>query len=112
MSLPQRLDDLGLPGRRHEQWRWTDLSAIEAALGARANDSAPDPRRWLIEGVSGPVLLFVDGQCFECANETAASAETLCGEGRVRIGPGSSDAVLALVATLFNQGSLAFEAED
>ena len=62
MSQPLRLDDLGLPGRRHEDWRWTDLSAIEAALAARANDAAPDPRGWLIDGVEGPVLLFVDGR--------------------------------------------------
>ena len=62
MTLPARLEDFGLPGRRHELWRWTDLSAIDAALGARANDAAPDYRQWLIDGVSGPVLLFVDGR--------------------------------------------------
>lgn len=62
MTLPLRLEDLGLPGRRHEDWRWTDLSAIAAALAARANDGAPDPRRWLIDGIAGPVLLFVDGR--------------------------------------------------
>lgn len=62
MTQPLRLEDLGLPGRRHEDWRWTDLSAIDAALAARANDAAPDPRRWLIDGVAGPVLLFVDGR--------------------------------------------------
>jgi Fe-S cluster assembly protein SufD len=62
VTLPLRLEDFGLPGRRHEEWRWTDLSAIDAALGARANDTAPDHRRWLIDGVSGPVLLFVDGR--------------------------------------------------
>ena len=62
MTQPLRLEDLGLPGRRHEDWRWTDLSAIEAALSARANDALPDARRWLIDGVEGPVLLFVDGR--------------------------------------------------
>ena len=57
------------------------------------------------------VLLFVDGQCFECAGETAAFAETLCAQERVRIGPAlaKSDAALALIAALFNQGSVAFE---
>jgi Fe-S cluster assembly protein SufD len=63
VTRPLRLDDLHLPSRRAESWRWTDLSAIEAALGeAPANDAAPDHRRWLIDGVSGPMLLFVDGR--------------------------------------------------
>ncbi len=77
MTLPARLDDLGLPGRRHEDWRWTDLSAIEAALGAHANDAAPDPRGWLIAGVSGPVLLFVDGRyCAEGSDPQGVTIET------------------------------------
>lgn len=81
MSLPQRLDDIGLPGRRHEQWRWTDLSAIEPALAAHANDRAPDPRRWLIEGISGPVLLFVDGRyCAEGSDPRGVTIETSGGD--------------------------------
>lgn len=62
MTRPLRLEDLGLPDKRHEDWRWTDLSAIQPALLAYANDTAPDHRCWLIEGVSGPVLVFVDGR--------------------------------------------------
>ncbi|MGH8598062.1 MAG: JmjC domain-containing protein, partial [Gammaproteobacteria bacterium] len=33
------------------------------------------------------VLLFVDGQCFECANETVAFAEQLCAQDRITIDP-------------------------
>ncbi len=75
MTQPLRLEDLGLPGRRHEDWRWTDLSAIDAALAARANDTAPDHQRWLIDGVEGPVLVFVDGRYLPEASrpETIAS---------------------------------------
>lgn len=62
MTHPLRPEDLGLPGKRQEDWRWTDLSAIDAALSARANDTAPDARRWLIDGIDGPVLIFVDGR--------------------------------------------------
>ncbi len=81
MSLPLRLDDIGLPGRRHEQWRWTDLSAIEAARAARANDAAPDPRVWLIDGVAGPVLLFVDGRyCAQGSDPQHLTIETSGGD--------------------------------
>jgi Fe-S cluster assembly protein SufD len=83
VTLPLRLDDIGLPGRRHEQWRWTDLSAIDAALGAQANDAAPDPRRWLIAGVEGPVLLFVDGRyCAEGSEPHGLTIETSGGDER------------------------------
>jgi Fe-S cluster assembly protein SufD len=54
---------LKLPGRKVEDWRWTDLSAIAAALAAEpANDAAPDWRQWLIAGVEGPVIALVDGR--------------------------------------------------
>lgn len=60
------------------------------------------------------VLLFVDGQCFECANETSAFAEILCAQDSIEIDPDlvKSDSAMALIAKLFNQGSLAFEPED
>jgi len=54
---------LKLPGRKVEDWRWTDLAAIDAALAAKpANDAAPDWRQWLIAGVEGPVVALVDGR--------------------------------------------------
>jgi len=60
------------------------------------------------------VLLFVDGDCFECAGEIAAFAECLCGQDRMTIDPGllQSDAVMELVAALFNQGSVAFDQQE
>lgn len=63
---------------------------------------------------AGAVLLFVDGACFDCAKETAAFAELLCGQDRLEVDPvlRSSDAAMALITTLFNQGSVLFEAED
>lgn len=72
MTLPQRLEQLNLP-RRHEDWRWTDLSAAEAALSAEpANDAAPDATPYLIDGIEGPVLLFVDGKYIEAASRPGA----------------------------------------
>ena len=57
------------------------------------------------------VSLFVDGQSYECPDEITAFAKQLCQQSRFTIDPdmSNSNAVMALVATLFNQGSLAFE---
>ncbi len=57
------LADLGLPSTRAEDWRWARLDPIAAALAAApANDAAPDAAHWLIPGVAGPVLVFIDGK--------------------------------------------------
>jgi 50S ribosomal protein L16 3-hydroxylase len=56
------------------------------------------------------VLLFVDGECFECTGKAAAFAERLCADDRPSIGPG--DTAQALITQLVNQGSVAFEEEE
>ena len=60
------------------------------------------------------VLLFVDGQCFECADETAAFAEQLCRQHPMTPDPNlaQSAATLELISKLYNQGSMAFACED
>lgn len=57
------------------------------------------------------LLLFVDGECFPCAAETAAVAKMLCAQDQFVINPEwqKSDAVVALLAGLYNRGSLAFD---
>jgi len=57
------------------------------------------------------LLLFVDGECFPCAEETAALAEMLCAQDQFVINPEwqKSDAVVALLARLYNRGSLSFD---
>lgn len=57
------------------------------------------------------VLLFVDGECFECADETAAFAEAMCAQERVMVDPKlmKSELAMELIVALFNQGSVAFE---
>ena len=60
------------------------------------------------------VLLFVDGECFECAGATTSFAEMLCAQDTLEVPPelaGSNDAT-SLLAQLINQGSVAFEGED
>ena len=60
------------------------------------------------------VLLFVDGECFECAGEAAVFAEMLCAGKRFVVSPPQteSEATMALLNRLFNQGAVAFDPED
>ncbi len=59
-------------------------------------------------------ILFVDGQSFDCKDEAIALAEQLCAMGHIDISPDmlKSDAALTLLASLFNQGSIAFDEDD
>lgn len=59
------------------------------------------------------ILLFVDGECFECREETAAFAEALCAQDRVmtEANLANSPAAMELIAKLINQGSIAFDSE-
>ena len=58
------------------------------------------------------VQLFADGECFECAADTAPFARQLCVDEQVDIEPDSAEPVLALAVALYNQGSVVFEDED
>ena len=57
------------------------------------------------------LLLFVDGECFPCADDTAALAEMLCAQDEFVIDPAwrRSDSVVKLLASLYNRGSLSFD---
>jgi 50S ribosomal protein L16 3-hydroxylase len=74
----------------------------------------PAGRFSFIRHDAGAVLLFVDGQCFECAQETAALAEILCAQDRITIDPGliKSDSAMTLIVQLFNEGNVAFDQGD
>lgn len=63
---------------------------------------------------AGALLLFVDGECFECSGDTATLAEAICAEREITIAEHlqASDAAMALIAALYNQGSVAFEPAD
>jgi len=60
------------------------------------------------------LLLFVDGECFECQGDTAAFAEILCAEDVIAIAAefAGSEAVQTLIVQLINQGSVAFEDDE
>ena len=60
------------------------------------------------------VLLFVDGECFDCAGEVGAFAQLLASRDRMTVDPVllKSDAVMNQITTLINQGSVAFSLQD
>jgi 50S ribosomal protein L16 3-hydroxylase len=61
-----------------------------------------------------PMLLFIDGECFECAGEVAEFAEMLCAADRIIVSSALAKSVeaTALVTALLNQGSLAADDDD
>lgn len=74
----------------------------------------PASRFAFIRQSDDALLLFVDGSCFECAGDTAALAEQICASDSIPVGPdlSGSDAAMALIAALIDQGSLGFDTED
>jgi len=58
----------------------------------------------------GLLLLFVDGECFECSGESARFAEELCAGGRIH--PGLPEEAVGLATELLNRGSVSFNAPD
>jgi 50S ribosomal protein L16 3-hydroxylase len=74
----------------------------------------PASRFSFVRQEGGAVLLFVDGECFETADDAAAFAEALCAQDEMLINPDliQSDTTMALLVQLYNQGSIAFDQED
>ena len=74
----------------------------------------PASRFSFVRQADGGVLLFVDGECFECAGEAGAFAEQLCAGESVALDPAmvASDEVVALLVQLTNQGILALSEAD
>lgn len=57
------------------------------------------------------VILFVDGESYECAGEAAELAEQICAQTRIHVESGAmiSDTMLELLVSLINQGSMAID---
>jgi 50S ribosomal protein L16 3-hydroxylase len=60
------------------------------------------------------VLLFVDGEAFECAGAMDTFAEMLCAEERILIAPPQieSETTMTLLVQLYDQGALGFNPAD
>jgi 50S ribosomal protein L16 3-hydroxylase len=102
--------------RKYPEIDWAPDEPIEpdalrmALNGGVALQRNPASRFSFVLVEAGTVLLFVDGECHECTGATATLAELICAGDRVKVGTDltTSDETLALITTLFNQGSLAF----
>lgn len=79
--------------------------AIAVGQGVTRN---PASRFVFIRHAPHRLDLFVDGTCYPCADETAALAEQLCAQPHVTVPAdfGASEAALALLMALINEGSL------
>lgn len=62
----------------------------------------------------GAVTLFVDGQVYDCSGTAAMLAAILCAADRLTVDPAllADEAAVALIVTLFNEGSVSFDPED
>lgn len=63
-----RLDELGLPGKKDEEWRFTNITPIKETEFALADAPATEPERWqadvegfLLDGLDCHLLVFLDG---------------------------------------------------
>ncbi|MGE4431426.1 MAG: cupin domain-containing protein [Sphingobium sp.] len=107
-----------MPKYADMDWRPEEPIGMEDARRLVAQglplDRNPASRFSFIRDGAASLLLFVDGQCFECAGEAIALAEQLCARDRLPVEPqwGQSDRALALIAALYNQGSVAFDSEE
>ncbi|MDG2005027.1 MAG: cupin domain-containing protein [Novosphingobium sp.] len=98
-------------------WQPEQPITVETLRQCLASDASlhrnPASRFAFVRRGANCVLLFVDGQCFECKDETIALAELLCAREFIIVDADlrNSEPALKLLAALFNQGSLAFELE-
>lgn len=107
-----------LPKYAEADWRPED-SVNEAAVrgllaqGQRLSRN-PASRFAFIRQEGEGILLFVDGQSFDCTGDAAIAAEQICAEPFFALNPqhAASGPVASLVAALINQGSLAFDEDD
>ena len=99
-------------------WRPEEPIGIEDLRQLLAEGAAllrnPASRFSFIQQDPATVMLFVNGECFQCTGETAAFAERLCASDPLPIEHDTitAEPALELMVNLFNEGSIAFEPAD
>jgi 50S ribosomal protein L16 3-hydroxylase len=71
----------------------------------------PASRFAFIRQSATSIMLFADGHCITCTDESAGLAERICMESELAVAPDVAPRTLELIVLLFNGGSLAFDAE-
>jgi 50S ribosomal protein L16 3-hydroxylase len=95
-------------------WSPDEAMSVEEVRQALAGGEMlcrnPASRFGFIRGEAGAVMLFVDGESYDCTAELAKFAEVLCADGRFAVDAdlAQSEDVLALIVQLINQDSVAF----
>ncbi|MDP9057789.1 MAG: cupin domain-containing protein [Pseudomonadota bacterium] len=95
-------------------WR-PDVPLESADLRQRLASAAlhrnPASRFSFIRHGSDAVWLFVDGECFDCRDASAVFATRICANTALVVDAPvlSSDAALAVITQLYNQGSVSFD---
>jgi 50S ribosomal protein L16 3-hydroxylase len=99
-------------------WR-PETPATPAAVRDAIANAAPlsrNPASRMVFIATGPdtLTLFADGESFECAQETAVLARSLCAQDEVPVDPelASAPSVVDLVTQLCNMGCIAFDSEE
>ncbi len=74
----------------------------------------PASRFSFIRQQANIILLYVDGVCFRCADQTATFAEMLCAQNQIHLDQNSieSNETITLLGRLYDQGSVTFTEQD
>ena len=89
--------------------------ALRKALAQGAElERNPASRFAFVAQEAGAVLLFVDGECYECSGVAAGFAQAICARERLVVDRviAAGEEAKALIVELLNQGSLAFVEDD
>ncbi len=111
----EQFAETGLPHRRMEDWKWTDLRqiisrALPPAAGTRADAKAIDAlaASTPFADVARGRLVFVDGQYDAARSTVPAGVEffTLADAGSDRLAAGSTDPIAALNMAFMSDGAV------
>ena len=98
---------------RPEEPETLDSFSAILASGARLERN-PASRFSFIRNSKDHLSLFVDGECFECQDQSITFAETVCAHSEFGVAPAmvSSESALELIYNLYDRGSLTIAGSD